>query len=67
MTFAHILTDPRTQNMPLILETPNGDNSDVWHTEIDVLNRMSRMSTEEFETAQEAMVLAAAAEGTGCA
>ncbi|KAL1735376.1 xylose isomerase-like protein [Schizophyllum commune] len=55
-TFHHILTDPRTQNMPLILETPNGDNSDVWHTEIDVLNRMSGMSTEEFEATQEGMV-----------
>ncbi|KAL1706874.1 xylose isomerase-like protein [Schizophyllum commune] len=54
--FHHILTDPRTQNMPLILETPNGDNSDVWHTEIDVLNRMSGMSTEEYEAAQEGMV-----------
>ncbi|KAL1677425.1 xylose isomerase-like protein [Schizophyllum commune] len=54
--FHHILTDPRTQNMPLILETPNGDNSDVWHTEINVLNRMSGMSTEEFEAAQEGMV-----------
>ncbi|KAL1757197.1 xylose isomerase-like protein [Schizophyllum commune] len=54
--FHHILTDPRTQNMPLILETPNGDNSDVWHTEIDVLNQMSGMSTEEFEAAQEGMV-----------
>ena len=54
--FHHVLTDPRTQNMPLIRETPNGDNSDVWHTEIDVLNRMSGMSTDEFEAAQEGLV-----------
>lgn len=41
-TFHHVLTDPRTQNIPLILETPTFDNNRiVWGAEISVLNRLS--------------------------
>ncbi|KAF8879993.1 hypothetical protein CPB84DRAFT_1851973 [Gymnopilus junonius] len=40
--FHHVLTDPRTQNIPLILETPTFDNNRaVWGTEIAVLIRLS--------------------------
>ncbi|KAI0786179.1 xylose isomerase-like protein [Abortiporus biennis] len=48
-TFSHILTDPRTQNIPLILETPAFDGPggtlaegmDIWKKEIEVLNKIS--------------------------
>lgn len=40
--FRHILTDPRTQNIPLILETPSFEQpEEVWGTEIAVLQRIS--------------------------
>jgi AP endonuclease 1 len=36
------VSDPRTQGIPLVLETPNFDaDRDVWGTEIAVLNRLS--------------------------
>ncbi|KAL1740167.1 xylose isomerase-like protein, partial [Schizophyllum fasciatum] len=54
--FHHIVTDPRTQNIPLILETPNGDHSDVWRIEVDALYQLSRMSSGEFEAAREGLV-----------
>ena len=56
-TFAHILSDPRTRDIPLILETPAYDvpssgsaaarerlateGMSVWRTEVSVLNRVS--------------------------
>ncbi|KAJ3749275.1 xylose isomerase-like protein [Lentinula detonsa] len=44
-TFAHILIDPRMQDIPLILETPSHEGSnknwDVWVKEIEVLNLLS--------------------------
>ncbi|PBK60224.1 AP endonuclease, partial [Armillaria solidipes] len=36
--FRHILTDPRVQGIPLILETPEPE---TWATEIEVLNELS--------------------------
>ncbi|KAI0746789.1 xylose isomerase-like protein [Daedaleopsis nitida] len=53
--FAHILSDPRTRDIPLVLETPaydvpvSGARTDrlaaegmgVWRTEVSVLNRLS--------------------------
>lgn len=36
--FHHILTDPRVQGIPLILETPEPE---TWATEIEVLNELS--------------------------
>ncbi|OCH92251.1 AP endonuclease [Obba rivulosa] len=49
-TFAHILSDPRTQGLPLILETPAFDapgtnwrtgGMDVWRSEVAVLHRLA--------------------------
>ncbi|KAK0496649.1 xylose isomerase-like protein [Armillaria luteobubalina] len=37
-SFLHILTDPRVQGIPLILETPEPE---TWATEIEVLNELS--------------------------
>lgn len=40
--FRHILQDPRTQNIPLILETPNfGQPKEVWGKEIEILQTLS--------------------------
>ncbi|CAL1705842.1 unnamed protein product [Somion occarium] len=54
-TFAHIVVDPRTKNIPLILETPAFDNPgpnvsdgmDVWKKEVDILNRLSNCQDAE--------------------
>lgn len=51
--FSHILTDPRTQNIPLILETPAFDGPgsgltegmEVWAKEVEVLKRISDTMT----------------------
>lgn len=48
-TFQHILTDPRTQHIPLILETPAFDGPgsalasgmDVWSKEVEILKQIS--------------------------
>jgi len=41
-TFRRILQDPRTQNIPLILETPNfGRPKEVWGKEIEILQRLT--------------------------
>ena len=39
--FAHLLSDPRLKNIPLILETPTFQCPPVWAKEIEVLNRLS--------------------------
>jgi hypothetical protein len=41
-TFQHILQDPRTRNIPLILRTPNfGQPKKVWGKEIEVLRALT--------------------------
>jgi hypothetical protein len=40
------VSDPRTQAIPLVLETPNFDaDREVWGTEVAVLNHLSTIST----------------------
>lgn len=47
-TFAHILSDPRVQDIPLILETPSFEKPrEVWGNEIQVLQRLSGIETED--------------------
>jgi len=42
ITFQHILQDPRTQNIPLILETPSFEQpKEVWGKEIGVLQMLT--------------------------
>ncbi|EIN06965.1 AP endonuclease [Punctularia strigosozonata HHB-11173 SS5] len=44
-SFLNILTDSRTQGIPLVLETPNyDDDTGVWAAEVDILNRLSTLS-----------------------
>lgn len=44
-SFHSILTDSRTQRIPLVLETPNYDDDlGVWAAEVDILNRLSTLS-----------------------
>ncbi|KZV90460.1 AP endonuclease [Exidia glandulosa HHB12029] len=43
-TFEHIVRDPRTQGIPLVLETPCDDEVDlgsVWRVELGVLNQLA--------------------------
>ncbi|KAJ4493879.1 xylose isomerase-like protein [Lentinula edodes] len=58
-TFAHILADPRMQDIPLILETPSHEESsknwDVWAKEIEVLNLLSTSSTPNTNAASDAL------------
>lgn len=46
-TFHHILTDERIQNIPLVMETPQYDDDEVWRKELEVLNRLSGLSISE--------------------
>jgi len=58
-TFAHILTDPRTKNIPLILETPAYDapgtdtGMSIWNKEVEVLNRFSDGEGRDEQTLRE--------------
>ncbi|KAH7909221.1 xylose isomerase-like protein [Hygrophoropsis aurantiaca] len=45
--FRHIVTDPRTQNFPLILETPSFESNEVWTSEIAALNKLSDGEVED--------------------
>lgn len=49
-SFAHILTDSRMQNIPLVLETPMHDAHEVWRTEIAALNRLCSASSSGADT-----------------
>ncbi|KAG1839181.1 xylose isomerase-like protein [Suillus tomentosus] len=46
-TFRHIVSDPRTQDIPLILETPTFEATDIWTKEISALNRLSLVDDSE--------------------
>jgi AP endonuclease 1 len=54
--FHHILTDPRVQNIPLVLETPSFEKPEVWGKEVEVLNRLSSTHGNEEKLEWEAMV-----------
>ncbi|KAJ3892278.1 xylose isomerase-like protein [Lentinula edodes] len=58
-TFAHILADPRMQDIPLILETPSHEESsknwDVWVKEIEVLNLLNTSSISNTNAASDAL------------
>jgi AP endonuclease-1 len=50
--FAHIVSEPRTQGIPLVLETPSSDTiRAVWSTEVAALNALAAAETlgEEVE------------------
>ncbi|KAF8625746.1 hypothetical protein AX17_006772 [Amanita inopinata Kibby_2008] len=47
-TFRHILSDPRVQNIPLILETQNFEQpKELWGKEIQVLQRLADMGLDK--------------------
>ncbi|KAH8824373.1 xylose isomerase-like protein [Flagelloscypha sp. PMI_526] len=46
LAFHHILRDPRTQGIPLILETPTNEHFDVWTKEVQLLNGLSELPLE---------------------
>ncbi|KAK2459507.1 hypothetical protein APHAL10511_008491 [Amanita phalloides] len=53
-TFAHILSDPRVQGIPLILETPTFEKpEEVWGKEIQVLNSLAGIETDGQQSLQE--------------
>jgi len=39
--FGHIVRDVRVQDIPLVLETPTGENEEIWARELDVLHTLS--------------------------
>ena len=39
--FKHIVSDKRTQNIPLILETPSQDDGEIWRVEIATLHSLT--------------------------
>ncbi|KAG2121936.1 xylose isomerase-like protein [Suillus clintonianus] len=46
-TFRHIVSDPRTQDIPLILETPTFEATEIWAKEIAALNSLSMVDDGE--------------------
>jgi AP endonuclease-1 len=46
-TFRHVVSDPRTQDIPLILETPTFEATDIWTKEISALNCLSNLVDSE--------------------
>jgi AP endonuclease 1 len=42
--FHHIVNDRRTQDIPLILETPSFEQTEVWAKEVEVLHHLSGVS-----------------------
>lgn len=51
--FLTILSDPRVQNIPLILETPTFEAVEVWECEINVLNMLSEAGTGSGSSVEE--------------
>ncbi|CAA7271167.1 unnamed protein product [Cyclocybe aegerita] len=50
--FKHVVRDPRTQNIPLILETPSFEKAkEVWGVEINVLGRLAGACSGSAESA----------------
>jgi len=47
--FHHVVSDKRTQNLPIVLETPSFEKVEVWAKEVEVLNRLSGLSLDEAE------------------
>lgn len=41
------MSDPRTQDIPLILETPTFEATEIWTKEISALNRLSLVDDSE--------------------
>jgi len=39
--FGHIVRDTRVQHIPLVLETPTGENEEIWARELDALHTLS--------------------------
>ncbi|GJJ11124.1 hypothetical protein Clacol_005355 [Clathrus columnatus] len=48
-TFSFIMRDSRLRNIPLILETPISEDSDVWKQEIEVLNTLCQQVNYDVE------------------
>ncbi|KAG6371883.1 xylose isomerase-like protein [Boletus reticuloceps] len=51
--FLTILSDPRVQNIPLILETPTFEAMEVWECEIKVLNALSEVGATSGASGEE--------------
>jgi AP endonuclease 1 len=50
------LADNRLQNIPLVLETPSFESTEIWTKEVEVLNQLSIMgNTDEDQAAMAAM------------
>ncbi|KAG1827636.1 xylose isomerase-like protein [Suillus subaureus] len=49
-TFRHVVSDPRMQDIPLILETPTFEAIDIWTKEISALNCLSNLVDDVPET-----------------
>jgi len=56
--FRHIVSDSRLQNIPLVLETPSFESTEIWTQEVDVLNQLSSMVGADDEAAVAEMKIA---------
>jgi len=50
--FRRILSDHRLQNIPIVIETPSFESTEIWTKEVEVLNQLSNMGdTDEDQAA----------------
>lgn len=55
--FRHLVRDPRTAGIPLVLETPNFDETLVWRREIELLYELQDMEGDEEEVEEKLKVM----------
>lgn len=53
MAFRHVLRDPRVRGIPVVLETPSFEGTEVWTKEVEVLNRLSALGLDGLEDEDE--------------
>ena len=52
-TFSYIVRDARLKDIPLILETPGFDRTEVWSKEIEMLNEIGLAPDDGLKTEEE--------------
>ncbi|KIY69167.1 AP endonuclease [Cylindrobasidium torrendii FP15055 ss-10] len=62
--FRHIVSDVRTQGIPIVLETPSLEDPEVWATEIEMLQKAPGMSGENIWE-EHAAAIKAVVKGSG--
>ncbi|KIM77488.1 hypothetical protein PILCRDRAFT_11935 [Piloderma croceum F 1598] len=54
--FRRILSDHRLQNIPIVIETPSFESTEIWTSEVEVLNQLSSMGDTDEDRAAVAAI-----------